>query len=66
MEAIDQFSSVIIGIGCVVCVISIIKLLYNIATDKAVTITNRKTGKSAQITRKYDKNQIRKLSEVLN
>jgi hypothetical protein len=66
MEAIDIFSTLVILLAVAVASGSIIRLIYNIVTDKGITLTNVKTGKSATITRKYNKSQVQRLSEVLS
>ena len=65
MEAINNFSTIVIVSAACMAILSIGKLLYNIVTDKGITVTNIKTGKSAKITRKYNKGQVKKLNEVL-
>jgi hypothetical protein len=66
MEAIDIFSTLVILLAVAVASGSIIRFIYNIVTDKGITVTNVKTGKSATITRKYNKSQVQRLSEVLS
>ena len=66
MEAIDNFSTLVILLAVAIASASIIKFIYNIVTDKGITVTNVKTGKSATITRKYNKSQVKRLSEVLS
>jgi hypothetical protein len=52
MEAIDIFSTLVILLAGTFASGSIIRFIYNIVTDKGITVTNVKTGKSATITRK--------------
>lgn len=65
MEAIDQFSTTVILLAGAIASAGIVRFIYNVVTDKAITVTNIKTGKSAQITRKYNKSQVKRLIEVL-
>nr|WP_295922918.1 hypothetical protein [uncultured Dyadobacter sp.] len=66
MEAIDNFSTIVILVAGAIASASIVRFFYNVVTDKAITVINIKTGKSAQITRKYNKGQVKRLSEVLS
>ncbi|WAC15376.1 hypothetical protein [Dyadobacter pollutisoli] len=66
MEAIDNFSTLVILLAVAIASASIIRFIYNIVTDKGITVTNVKTGKSATITRTYNKSQVQRLSEVLS
>ena len=65
MEALDHFSTLVIVLAAAVALAGIFRFLYNIIIDKPVTIINIRTGKSASITRKYNKAQMKRLIEVL-